>query len=370
MTISTIIIFLLILGVIVFIHELGHFVTAKFFGVKVEEFGLGFPPKIFGKKKGETEYTLNWIPLGGFVKIAGEDGENRDDPRSFGSKPVWQRTLILSAGVIMNFLLAAALFSFVLFAKFPQDISGVADKNLPANIDEIYVQVNSVVAGSPAEEAGLEAMDRILKIGDIEVDDTEDFENYSKTHPDSVAAITIQRGGETIDKEIFVRGNPPEGQGATGISISRLAVVQYSALGAIKEGFIYTADMAYLIVLSFVALFRELLFTGGTSMEVSGPVGMVTMTQQAAQLGVLVLINFTALISINLAILNILPLPALDGGRIVFLIAEKIKGRPVSQEFEAKIHNAGFMLLMLLMVIVTFKDVARLGIWERIVGMF
>src|SRR5512133_2268267 len=127
MTISTIIIFLLILGVIVFAHELGHFTMAKLFGVKVEEFGLGFPPRIIGKKNGETEYTVNWIPLGGFVKIAGEDGENRDDPRSFGAKPIWQRAIILSAGVLMNFILAVVLFSAVFMSGFPTDVTGIQD---------------------------------------------------------------------------------------------------------------------------------------------------------------------------------------------------------------------------------------------------
>jgi regulator of sigma E protease len=364
MTLTTILIFLIVLGVIVFVHELGHFSMAKLFGVKVDEFGLGFPPKIIGKKIGETEYTLNWIPLGGFVKIMGEDGENRSDPRSFGSKKIWQRALILSAGVIMNFLLAVALFSFIFLAKFPQDVTGVPADKLPSNIEESYVQINGVVENSPASEARLAPMDRILQINDYEISKIEEFQNYTAERKGETVSLKIQRGEDVFEKNVLVRADHPEG--AVGISLSSVAVAEYSLFGSIKEGFAYAVNMSEMIVVSFYQLLADLLYTGSTDMQVSGPVGIVNMTEQAAQLGLLVLLNFTALISINLAIINILPFPALDGGRIVFLLVEKVKGKPVSQEFEAKIHSAGFMLLMLLMVVVTFQDVINLGIWGKI----
>ncbi|MFA7169939.1 MAG: RIP metalloprotease RseP [Candidatus Paceibacterota bacterium] len=369
MAISTIIIFLLILGVIVFVHELGHFTMAKLFGVKVEEFGLGFPPKIIGKKKGETEYTLNWIPLGGFVKIAGEDGENRDDPRSFGAKPIWQRAIILSAGVIMNFVLAVVLFSIVFMSGFPTDVSGISQDEIPSDV-QVYVQVGELVKDSPAEKSGLMSMDKILKIGDVEVENIEDVQQYSKENPGKEATLVLERQGETIQKEVLIREEYPENEGAMGISLAKTAIIHYSFLGSIKEAVFYTVDLTKFIFSYLLDTVGQLIFTGGTTAQVSGPVGMVSMTAQAAQLGIIVLLNFTALISVNLAIINILPLPALDGGRIIFLVAEKIKGKPVSQEFEAKVHNAGFMFLMLLMVVVTFQDVARLGVWDRIMGMF
>lgn len=368
MTISTIIIFLLVLGVIVFIHELGHFLTAKYFGVKVEEFGLGFPPKIWGKKKGETEYTLNWIPLGGFVKIAGEDGENRDDPRNFGAKPIWQRAIILSAGVIMNFVLAIVLFSAIFMSGFPTDVTGVDTSQLPAGTKS-YVQITGISAGSPAEGAGILAGDKILKAGDNEVRKVTDLQNYTAENQGKDISLTIDRQGKTIQAAVFARAND-NGQGAIGVSLAEVAVIAYSPLEAIKAGFIHTGDLTFYILQYLGQTVQELFTTGGTTADVSGPIGMVSMTQQAAQMGFSVLLNFMALISVNLGIVNILPLPALDGGRIAFLLIEKIKRSPVSPEWEAKIHNLGFMFLMLLMVVVTVKDVLKLGVWGKIMGMF
>lgn len=368
MSILIIVIFLLILGVIVFVHELGHFLTAKFFGVKVEEFGLGFPPKIIGKKKGETEYSLNWIPLGGFVKIMGEDGDNREDPRSFGAKPVWQRTIILAAGVIMNFFLAIVLFSIVFMSGFPTDVGSMSANDLPAGT-KTYVQITDIAKDSPAQQAGLMPMDKVLKIGDKDVVNVEDIQNYTKENLGKNVTLTIDRQGSVMTKEVLARTNEPQGQGAIGISLAKTAVLHYSFLESIKQGFLYTVVMTLGILTYLAQIIGQLLYTGGTSAQLSGPVGMVSMTQQAARLGLIVLLNFTALISVNLAIINILPLPALDGGRILFLLVEKIKGKPVSQELEAKIHNAGFMLLMLLMLVVTFQDIGRLGIWNKLAGI-
>lgn len=369
MALSTIIIFLLVLGVIVFVHELGHFTTAKLFGVKVEEFGLGFPPRIMGRRKGETEYTLNWIPLGGFVKIAGEDGENREDPRSFGAKPVWQRAIILSAGVLMNFLLAAVLFSVVFMSGVPTDVTGVPESDIPSG-SEVYVEITQVMAGSPAEQAGLMAGDRIVKAGDAAVEEVEDLQDYTKANADKNVTLTIERDGKEVVKEVYSKASGDNGQGAIGIALSKVALIRYSFLEAIKAGFVYTGQLAVYIFQYLIQTVQQLLFTGGTTAEVSGPLGMVSMTQQAAQLGFIVLLRFMALISVNLAIINILPLPALDGGRIAFLLIEKAKGSPVSQELEAKIHSAGFALLMLLMLFVTLQDIAKLGVWEKVMSIF
>lgn len=369
MAISTIIIFLLILGVIVFVHELGHFATAKFFGVKVDEFGLGFPPRILGRKKGETEYTLNWIPLGGFVKIAGEDGENRNDPRYFGAKPIWQRAIILAAGVAMNFLLAIVLFTAVFMSGFPTDVSGLPDSEIPAGA-EVSVQISAVGAGSPAAEAGLLPMDEILQLDGKNIANVQEVHDYTAANPDREMTLTIERQHELLTKQVLAKKDAVTGEGAIGVSLVKTAVVDYSLLESIKEATVYTANMTVYIVKYLFTTIHQLVFTGGTTAEVSGPVGMVSMTAQAAQMGIIVLLNFTALISVNLAIVNILPLPALDGGRIVFLLFEKIKGRPVSQELEAKIHNTGFMLLMLLMVIITFQDIMRLGVWNKLMELF
>jgi regulator of sigma E protease len=369
MAISTIIIFLLVLGVIVFVHELGHFLTAKFFGVRVEEFGLGFPPRIWGRKKGETEYTLNWIPLGGFVKIAGEDGENREDPRSFGSKPVWQRAIVLSAGVLMNLVLAAVLFSVVFASGVPTDVTGVPAGEIPAG-SRTSVEITEVAPGSPAEQAGLLAGDKILKAGEISVNEVEDLQNYTKSHADQSITLGLERGSDSLTKEVYVRSGDGNGQGAIGIGLAKVAVIRYGALEAVKAGFTYTGQLTLYIFKYLGGTVQQLLTTGGTTADVSGPVGMVSMTGQAAQLGLVVLLRFIALISVNLAVVNILPLPALDGGRIFFLLIEKIKRSPVSPELEARIHNAGFMLLMLLMVVVTYQDIMKLGVWQKVMSVF
>lgn len=368
MAITTIIIFLLVLGVIVFVHELGHFSTAKYFGVKVDEFGLGFPPKIVGRKKGETEYTLNWIPLGGFVKIVGEDGENREDPRSFGAKPAWQRITILAAGVAMNFLLAIVIFSGIFMAGFPTDVSEFTSDQLPQGTVS-HIQVTAVTAGSAAEEAGIALMDNILEADGNELQEVADLQDFAKAHPNQNVTLTIDRQGKVSEKEISVRANDA-GQGTIGISIAKVATISYPPLESIKQGFAHTINLTLAIFDYLYTTVRDLVYTGSTTAEVSGPVGMVTMTNQVAQLGIITLLNFIALISINLGIINILPLPALDGGRIMFVLIEKIKGSPVSQKFEAEVHSLGFMLLMLLMAIVTLQDLAKLGLWSKLTGLF
>lgn len=368
MTISTIIIFLLVLGVIVFVHELGHFVTAKLFGVKVDEFGLGFPPRMVGRRRGETEYTINWIPLGGFVKIAGEDGDNREDPRYFGAKPVWKRAIILSAGVAMNFLLAIIIFTGIFMSGFPTDVTGVDRASLPQGT-EVYVEITGVSDSSPAKEAGIEPGDRILRAGEVEVDEVTDLQDYTKENGGKDITVTLDRQGEVIERQVFARENA-EGRGAIGVTLAEVANLSYSPLESIRAGIGHTVALAAYIFQYLVGTVKELLFTGGTTADVSGPVGMVSMTQQAAQMGITVLLNFMALISVNLAIVNILPLPALDGGRIFFLIVEAIKRKPVSAETEARIHNAGFAFLMLLMLVVTVQDIGRLGVWDKLIGLF
>jgi regulator of sigma E protease len=269
----------------------------------------------------------------------------------------------------MNFVLAAVLFSIVFMSGFPTDVSGVPADKIPAGA-HTYIQVSDVAKDSPAEQAGIMPMDKILKAGDSDVKDVEDVQNYTKENSGKNITLTIDRQGSVLQKTVLARTSEPSGQGAIGVSLAKTAVIHYSFLESIREGFLYTVNMTVAIFEYLFHIVSQLLTTGGTSAQVSGPVGMVSMTQQAARLGLMVLLNFTALISVNLAIINILPLPALDGGRIFFLLVEKLKGSPVSQELEAKIHNAGFMALMLLMVIVTFQDIMRLGVWNKIAGMF
>ena len=387
MIITTIILFLLILGVIVFFHELGHFVMAKLYGVKVEEFAIGFPPKIFGVKKGETEYRLNWVPLGGYCKIVGEDGEEKDNPRSFGSRSIFQRFQIISAGVLMNFLLAFVIFSFIFMLGFPQDITGkelsiikadenfgqaeiVIDEENAKSVTDVKIQISEIIKDSPADKAEIKIGDTIVQADEMKINSIEDLQNYTQENLGESMTLSITRGSESFTKEIIPRENYPEGEGAMGISLAQTAVVSYSLLEAIKQGFEYTVQLTIFIIVAFASIIWGLVTTGKTVAEVSGPVGIAAMTQQAASMGFLTVLNFTALISVNLAIINALPLPALDGGRMLFLLVEKIKGSPINQVWEAKANNLGFILLMALMVVVTFKDVAKLDVWGKVIGLF
>ncbi len=387
MILTTIILFLLILGVIVFVHELGHFMMAKLYDVKVEEFALGFPPRIASFKKGETEYSLNSVPLGGYCKIMGEDGEEKNNPRSFGSKSVGKRFLILSAGVIMNFVLAFVIFSVIFTAGFPQNVtnenlsivksdrydasgvSGMAQMEGTKSVKDIKVQISEIVKDAPADKAGLETGDTIVKAGKKEITSIEDLQNYTEENLGKPITLSILRGEENITKEITPRMEYPNGEGAMGISLIKTAVVSYAPLEAIKKGYEYTVHLTIFIIMAFATVIWGLITTGKTAAEVSGPVGIAIMTQQAASMGFMTILHFTALISVNLAIINAIPFPALDGGRLLFLMVEKIKGSPINQKWEAKANNAGFALLMLLMVVVTFKDIVKFDLWGKVMGL-
>ncbi len=366
MIITTIIIFFLVLGIIVLFHEAGHFLVAKYFGVKVEEFGMGFPPRakrLF--KKGDTEYTLNWLPIGGFCKIMGEDGEDKDNPQSFASRSIGERFLMLSAGVIMNVILAALLFSFIFMIGMPEDVTGKA-----GDFENRKVQVSEVMKNSPAEEVGMMMGDTIIKIDETEIATIENLQSYVDNRRGEEINLYLLRGQEEINKKLIPREDPPEGEGAIGIDLAETALVSYPIHQAIWHGIVRTVDLTILIITAFAGIIWSLITAGKAGVEISGPVGIAVLTGQVSAMGLIYILNFTALISINLAIINALPFPALDGGRILFLGVEKLKGSPINQEFETKVNNYGFMLLMLLMLVVTFHDVGKYGIWEKITGLF
>lgn len=365
--ISTIIIFLIVLGVIVFLHEFGHFSMAKLFGVKVDEFGLGFPPKIIGRKYKDTEYTLNAIPLGGFVRIMGEDGANKNDVNSFASKPIWQKIIILSAGVVMNLLLAMVIFSIIIFAKFPQDITNIPEDQLPNNIESSYIQLNYIAEGGAASKSGLQVMDKVLSIDGVAIQTVDDFRDQVANKINTEVVFEIQRKNEVLMKNVLVEQGvgESEGRGVVGVQLGRVAIVKSSFTESIYEGVKHTIDLTLMTVEALWSM-----VVGSSSLEVSGPVGIVKMTGQAARLGILTLLNFMAIISINLAIINIIPFPGLDGGRILFLLIEKVKGSPLNAELEDKIHSLGFMILLLLMLLVTYRDLTKLAIWGKIMQLF
>jgi len=363
----TIIIFILVLSVLVFAHELGHFWTARRLGVKAEEFGLGFPPRIAGwqfkagrvyfirgrrqlseaESERGTVYSLNWIPIGGFVKIKGENGEGANDQDSFAAKKIWKRALILSAGVIMNIFLAFVLFSACFMIGAPE-----------ASNNQGQIQIEEVVEKSPAAAAGLKAGDIISQIDQksfSKISEVQDFINQKK---DQNLDVEIKRGREILQFDI--KPEVKDGRGLIGVGLGQIDIVRYPWYQALWEGFKYTFSVLWLIIVAFIELLKNLVTGHSVGNAVGGPVQIARMTGDVARIGLVYLLNFTALLSLNLAVINFFPFPALDGGRVLFLIIEKIKGRPVKREFETALHNLGFILLMMLVVWVTIKDILRI----------
>ncbi len=381
--------FLIVLSILVFVHELGHFLAARYFGVKAEEFGFGFPPRAIGiykdfngkwkKVKGNKEvkdaadtiWSLNWIPLGGFVKIKGEDGES-NDPDSFSVKKAWQRAIILLAGVTMNIFLAAVLFSIGFMIGLPQNLDN--DFNSYAKITNTQIQVIQVLPNSPAQEAGVQMGDIIKEINNIKFKHSTDLQQYVKDHVNEELNYKIIRGDKEINLKIKPHILSETNEGGIGIAIAEVGLVRYPFYIAFWEGIKSAIFLTWAIILAFYDLLKNLIIGNGLNAEVAGPVGIAALTGQMARMGISYLIQFTALLSINLAIINAFPFPALDGGRLLFLVIEKIKGSPVKRELENTIHYIGFALLMLLVVMVTFKDVHHYinfyHLWQNIKNLF
>ena len=383
----TIIVFIIVLSVLVFAHELGHFMMARKFGVKAEEFGFGFPPRAYGFYKNDqgkwkhvvgarevkdspgTIYSINWLPLGGFVKIKGENGEGENEPDSFASRRPWQRAVMLSAGVVMNVLLAMILIIIGFMVGLPQSLeSGVGPQ---AKISDEKIQIVQVVKNSPAEAADLKIGDAIASIDNNQFKNYQDLQTYVNGKIGVPINYKIEREKKLIDKQITPILMNETNKGGIGIAISETAIVSYPWYLAIWQGAKTTIVLILVIIVGLYELIKGLIIGQGVTADVAGPVGIAALTGQVARMGVIYLTQFTALLSINLAVINFFPFPALDGGRFLFLIIEKIKQKPVKREIETVIHNIGFILLMFLVLLVTFRDIAKFtggfkGIWERI----
>jgi regulator of sigma E protease len=350
-------IFIIVLAIIVVVHELGHFFTAKMMGMGIDEAGIGFPPRAWAKKaKDGITYSVNWLPLGGFVKIKGEDGEHRDDPDSFASKKIWQRAIVLVAGVVMNFLLCAVLLSVGFAVGLPQSVD---QASLEQGIVEDYkIQVVSVVADRPAEEAGIELGDALLTVDGQEFKGVASLNEYTSDKIGQSLTYEFVRGEEIITKEIELV-DIGSGNSGIGIGLIETGVVSYPVHKAVWNGFKLTGFLTKEITFAFGNILKNLVVGEPVGVQVSGPVGIAVLTGQVAKLGLIYILQFTALLSINLAIINFLPFPALDGGRLLFLAIEAIRRKPVNQKVEGIFHTAGFVILMLIVLIVTFQDVLR-----------
>lgn len=354
----TIIAFILILGVLVFVHELGHFLAAKRSGLTVHEFGFGFPPRVFGIRRGKTLYSINWIPIGGFVKIKGENGDEQASTDSFASLSWFRRVFILLSGVAMNILLAAVLLSF----GFAHGTPTALDGNLPkhAHVRDKRIQVLSVLPSSPAGNL-LEAGDQILSIDGIAVSVIDEIQTYNGSHADIEERVLVKRGSAEMSVTLIPKVlNDSEGRAVWGVSLVPTGIVAYPWYDAIWLGAKQSVLLLGQILAAFWQLLKNLIVHQQLSADVAGPVGIAVLTGQIVDLGWMYVVEFTALLSLNLALVNALPFPALDGGRVLFVILEKVRGRKINAKAESVIHNVGFALLLVLVLVITLRDVNKL----------
>lgn len=374
--IVTILVFLLILSVLVLVHELGHYLVAKKLGVKVEEFGFGFPPRIWGKQVGETMYSINLLPIGGFVKLYGEDDAGGgkistvtfsgnatskekqskqkdlvyDDKRAFFARPVWQRGAIVVAGVVMNFLLAFVILTY-LFA-----VQGVST---PGN----DVQIVAIAAHSPASSVGLKSGEIIKSVDGHPLTSPEQLISYTHSHlgKDVTLVVSNPPKGPTKTIHITPRVHYPAGEGAMGVAISPIVQVKkypwYQApFVGLKESFSET----WLILQGLWTTLTTVAVERKVPQGLAGPVGIAQLTGQFIKIGPDAVLSLVSLLSLNLAVLNILPIPALDGGRFFFILFEAVTRRKVNPKIEGYAHAAGMVFLLALIALITFHDLVRL----------
>lgn len=346
MILETVLIIIVVILFLVVSHELGHFLVAKWFNVRVDEFGIGLPPRIFGKRFGETLYSLNLLPFGGFVRIFGEEGEV-SDPRSFSSQTYKVKSLIVAAGVIANVIMGFILLSFLAWFGTPQ----------------FAVEVSQIAPGSPAESAGFQAGDIIVGLGGVEKIplDVSEVQRYIGEHKGKEAVFLVKRGKETLAITGNPRISPPPGEGALGVAIGpkEVGIKRAPWYLAPWEGAKMTFNLLLLLIIGFGYFFSQLFTTGGVPGEIIGPVGIASVARESFFLGITFFIQLMALLSLNLAVINILPIPALDGGRLFFFIIEKIKGKPIPARISQFVHSFFLLLLIFLLLLVTYRDIIR-----------
>jgi len=349
------------------IHELGHFIIAKKFGVRVDEFGLGYPPRLFGKKIGETIYSINWIPLGAFVRIYGEEG-GLDDYRSFTNLKIWQRVLIIIGGVAAFWLAAIIIFSIVfgMGADLP-----VSDEDVQG-LTNVQVKIVAISQNSPASNAGFNIADTIKNInvnGFItQINKISDFQKITNDNKGKEITITIERivqgTPQNLDFNLTPRVNPPSGEGAIGVGLERMATLikKYPFYEAPIQGAIYTWQTTVNALKGLYAVLINLVTGKGAPQgaDFAGPLGITVFLANAASYGTGFFLYFIGIISVMVAIFNLFPIPALDGGKLIFLLIEKIKGKPVSAKVEQGITMVFFIILITLSIFITIKfDIPR-----------
>jgi regulator of sigma E protease len=340
-----------VLGVLIFIHELGHFIMAKRAGIKVEKFSLGFPPAILSKKIGETEYCIGLIPLGGFVKMAGENPNEQTtgSPFEFMSKSVAARSAVVIAGPFMNFLLAW----FILWGIYLYQGEGVTDPD--------HAVIGYIVPDGPATKAGLKEGDIITSVNGTAIAGFHEMANLVSAQPGKDIAIAWQRGGQTMTATVTTGTEEAYNDQGVKVPVGRIGVGQqstYKRLNIFSAAWRGMAKTAELVAMVFKFLY-DLVTMRISAKMIGGPVFIAQMAGQTAQAGFTTLLIFMSMLSVNLAILNVLPIPVLDGGHLVFLLIEKIKGSPLTMQQRVIAQQIGMVFLLLVIVLVTYNDIVR-----------
>ncbi len=366
----TIIIFILVLIALIVVHEFGHFVVAKWSGMRVDEFGLGYPPKVWGKKIGETEYTFNALPFGGFVKIFGEDADETPGsapaPRSFGSKPRILQASVLVAGILMNLLFAYLLITATLFMGTTRALSDEEISLAP----DAQLAVSSVLPDSPASVAGIQPGDIIVSAESeartFTGADADTFTAFVGEDANAGSSLTLHL--ESLDgtertvevrPEVGVIAEAPE-RAALGVGLATIGTVSVPWHEAPIDGAILTWELTKETAIALVHFFGSIFTFSADLSQVAGPVGIAGAVGNASENGLASLMTITALISINLALINLLPIPALDGGRLLFVIIESIIRKPIKPAFANAVNTVGFIALILLMLVVTASDIFKI----------
>lgn len=339
--------FFLVLSFLILIHEFGHYYVAKRSGMLVEEFGLGLPPRLWGKKIGQTLYSINLLPFGGFVKIFGDNPEDlKKNPShkklAFNRKPWYQQLLVILAGPTMNFLLAVAVVSFL----FTKGTYVVTDR----------VTVVEAQPGSPAILAGLQKDDIILTLGNKKITNSQQLIKLAKIKAGKPVALKIKRGVKVFKLLITPRTNPPKNQGALGAVVTDLELKKYPWYQAPWKGLAESLKISLLFYKELGRILWQLVTLQHPQVEVAGPVGIARLTGQAVRYGFEAVVQLTGLLSLNLALINLIPFPALDGGQLSFILFEQLTRRKLSETLKARINAVGFAVLLFLLLLITIKD--------------
>ncbi|HUD21005.1 MAG TPA: M50 family metallopeptidase [Candidatus Saccharimonadales bacterium] len=362
-TLITLLVLVIILGVLVFVHELGHFLAARANGVRVEEFAFGFRPKIWSKKIGETVYAINAIPLGGYVKMYGETDAGETGPKSYHDKNPWQKFSILLAGAFANLVLGWLILTILFMTGFDPIYPGIAANPFVGNLQPVVVQV--VAKDSPAAQAGLQVNDQLVAVNGSKVATSAEFIEAIDQDKGTLTTIEYKRADSTQIVTVTPRVNPPEGEGAVGVEITAAGRVSTQAYRAPIAAFYETGRIIKISAEGFYDFVKTLLVQRQVSQNVTGIIGVGEMTGVARTLGFSYLAQLVALVTIGLGVINLLPVLPLDGGHIIVVVYEGITRRKVTEKQFGWLAAVGLALVIVLFLIVTVKDIIRFDILGR-----